>query len=36
MEKPNEERQLRMVNLLREEAQKVFRSWNAKTDKTEY
>lgn len=34
--KPNEERELSMVNLLREEAQKVFQAWVAKPDKTEY
>ncbi len=36
LEKPNEERQLRMVNLLRDEAQTVFRAWVEKPDKTEY
>jgi guanine deaminase len=36
LEKPNEARQLRMVNLLREEAQKLFRYWTEKSDKTEY
>lgn len=34
--KPNEARKLRMVNLLREEAQNVFEHWIAKPDKTEY
>lgn len=34
--KPNDERQLQMVNLLREESQKIFRRWIAKLDKTEY
>lgn len=34
--KVNDERQLRMVNLLRDEAQKLFRSWTEKTDRTEY
>ncbi|MEP6944556.1 MAG: nucleoside deaminase [Acidobacteriota bacterium] len=34
--KPNAERQMPMINLLREEAQKVFQYWNDKTDKTEY
>ena len=34
--KPNDERELKMVSLLREEAQKVFQSWAEKTDKTEY
>ena len=33
---PNESRQLRMISLLREEAQGVFNDWNAKPDKTEY
>ncbi|MGH9819502.1 MAG: nucleoside deaminase, partial [Pyrinomonadaceae bacterium] len=36
LEKVNDERQLKMVNLLREEAQKLFRSWTEKPDKTEY
>lgn len=36
LEKPNEERQLKMQNLLREDAQKVFRRWNEKPDKVEY
>lgn len=36
LEKPNDERELRMVNLLREAAQTVFRDWVAKTDKTDY
>jgi guanine deaminase len=36
MEKPNEERQLSMVNMLREKAQEVFRNWAGKADKTEY
>lgn len=36
MEKPNDERQLMMVNMLREEAQKVFQNWAGKLDKTEY
>lgn len=36
LEKPNAERQLPMVSLLREEAQKVFTEWTEKTDKTEY
>ena len=34
--KPNDERQLPMVNLLRHEAQKVFADWAAKVDKTKY
>jgi guanine deaminase len=36
LEKPNEERQLKMQSLLREEAQKVFKHWNEKPDKVEY
>lgn len=36
LDKPNEQRELRMVNLLREEAQKVFQTWTDKTDKTGY
>lgn len=36
LDKPNEQRELRMVNLLREKAQKVFQIWTDKTDKTEY
>ena len=36
LEKPNEERQLQMVNMLRDEAQEVFREWAAKVDKIEY
>ncbi len=36
LEKRNDERELRMVNLHREGAQAVFRDWAAKTDKTEY
>lgn len=36
LEKPNEERQLPMVSLLRDEAQKVFAAWVEKPDKTEY
>ena len=36
IEKPNAERQLPMQNLLREEAQKVFRAWTEKPDKTAY
>ena len=36
LEKRNDERELRMVNLLREGAQAVFQDWAAKTDKTEY
>ena len=36
LEKPNDQRELRMVTFLREEAQKVFQNWNEKPDKTEY
>jgi guanine deaminase len=36
IERPNAERQLAMVSLLREEAQKVFQAWTDKPDKTEY
>ncbi len=36
MEKPNEERELRMVNILREDAQAAFQAWLDKPDKTEY
>ena len=34
--KSNEDRELRMVNLLREAAQAVFHDWIAKADKTDY
>jgi len=34
--KPNDKRELYMVNLLREEAQKVFQAWIEKPDKTKY
>lgn len=36
LDKPNEDRQLKMVNLLRDEAQAVFQNWKTKTDKTNY
>jgi tRNA(Arg) A34 adenosine deaminase TadA len=36
LEKPNDRRQLKMVSLLRDEAQRVFESWNEKPDKIEY
>lgn len=36
MEKPNEDRELQMVNILREEAQAAFQAWVDKPDKTEY
>jgi tRNA(Arg) A34 adenosine deaminase TadA len=34
--KPNDERQLKMVSLMRDEAKKVFQDWSDKPDKTEY
>ncbi len=34
--KPNDSRQFRMTNLLRDEANDVFREWKLKPDKTEY
>ena len=36
IEKPNEERRLKLVGLLRNEAQKVFKAWVEKPDKIEY
>jgi guanine deaminase len=36
LEKANDERQLRMQSMLREESQKVFKNWVAKADKIEY
>jgi guanine deaminase len=36
LEKNNEQRQLPIANLMRDEAVKVFTQWSAKTDKTEY
>jgi guanine deaminase len=36
LEKPNERRRLKMANMLREEAQILFRKWTTKTDKTTY
>jgi guanine deaminase len=36
LEKPNEQRELPMQPLLREESQKVFETWIAKPDKVEY
>jgi guanine deaminase len=36
IEKPNAERQLSMQTMLREESQKVFRSWIEKPDKIKY
>ena len=36
LEKPNDDRQLKMESLLREESQKVFERWMNKPDKIEY
>lgn len=36
LEKPNDERQLKMVGLLHEDAVRVFKNWTEKPDKTEY
>ncbi|MEP6788335.1 MAG: nucleoside deaminase [Acidobacteriota bacterium] len=36
MEKPNDERELKMENILRREAQDAFAEWTAKADRTEY
>ncbi|MEQ1643073.1 MAG: nucleoside deaminase [Pyrinomonadaceae bacterium] len=36
LEKANEEREMVMTNLMRDEAIKVFEEWAAKTDKVEY
>jgi guanine deaminase len=36
LEKPNEHRQLKMLSLLRGEAEKLFHNWTEKTDKTKY
>jgi len=36
IEKPNDDRQLKMESLLREESQKVFERWLQKPDKVEY
>src|SRR4051812_32587712 len=36
LEKPNEDRQLKMAALLRERSQEVFKAWTARTDKVEY
>jgi tRNA(Arg) A34 adenosine deaminase TadA len=36
LDRSNEERQLPMVNLMRDEAQRVFQIWKEKPDKTEY
>ena len=34
--KPNEERNLKMINILRPDAKTVFDEWATKTDKTRY
>ncbi|MCA1590428.1 MAG: nucleoside deaminase [Acidobacteria bacterium] len=36
LDKPNEERQLKMINLLRDQAKLAFRDWIARPDKIEY
>lgn len=36
LDKPNQDRQLKMVSLLRNEARSVFQNWKAKADKTNY
>ena len=36
IEKTHENRQMKLVNLMRNEAFKVFQNWASKTDKTEY
>ena len=36
LERPNDERQLKLQPMLREEAQKVFDNWNLKSNKVEY
>ena len=36
LDKPNDERQMKMESLLREESQAVFRYWTEKPDKVEY
>jgi len=36
MDRPNDERQLKLQPMLRDEAQKVFDNWNQKTNKVEY
>jgi tRNA(Arg) A34 adenosine deaminase TadA len=36
LDRPNDERQLKLQPMLRDEAQKVFDAWNRKTDKVEY
>ena len=36
LDKPHDQRQLKMVSLLRDEAKKVFENWAAKPDKVEY
>ena len=36
LEKPNDEREMALVNLMRDEAMEVFTNWAAKADKVEY
>ena len=36
LDRPNDERQLKLQPMLRDEAQKVFDAWNQKTNKVEY
>lgn len=36
LDKPNEDRRLRMTNIMRDEANRVFDNWLSKPDKTEY
>lgn len=36
LERPNDEREMVLVNVMRDEAIEVFRSWDAKVDKVEY
>jgi tRNA(Arg) A34 adenosine deaminase TadA len=36
IDRPNDERQLKLQPMLRDEAQKVFDNWNQKTNKVEY
>jgi len=36
IEKPIDERQMKIINLMRDEALVVFRNWTSKADKTEY
>jgi tRNA(Arg) A34 adenosine deaminase TadA len=36
LDRPNDERQLKLQPMLRDEAQKIFDNWNQKTNKVEY